>query len=97
MPVRPYGRAVLMGGVGMAGGPGLELPYDWIMRNCITIRGQWTYPPEAGPRMVQLIRSGLLKLDNYELTVFALDDINEAVAHAAAHPGPFQKTIIRMR
>ena len=35
MTVRPYGRVVLMGGVGMLGGAGLELPYPWIMRNCI--------------------------------------------------------------
>ena len=27
MTVRPYGRAVLMGGVGMLGGAGLDLPY----------------------------------------------------------------------
>ena len=25
--VRPYGRVVLMGGVGMLGGAGLDLPY----------------------------------------------------------------------
>jgi NADPH:quinone reductase-like Zn-dependent oxidoreductase len=30
MTVRPYGRVVLMGGVGMLGGAGLELPYPWI-------------------------------------------------------------------
>lgn len=29
MAVRPYGRVVLMGGVNMLGGPGLELPYVW--------------------------------------------------------------------
>ena len=36
MAVRPYGRVVLMGGVGMLGGAGLDLPYPWMMRNCIT-------------------------------------------------------------
>src|SRR4030088_520963 len=41
MTVRPNGRVALMGGVGMAGGPGLELPYPWIMRNCISIHGVW--------------------------------------------------------
>src|SRR4029078_5906786 len=34
LAVRPYGRVVLMGGVGMLGGAGLELPYPWMMRNC---------------------------------------------------------------
>jgi len=95
MAVRPYGRVVLMGGVGMLGGPGLELAYPWIMRNCITIRGQWMYPPEANIRLVGLIRSGLLRLDEFAVTEFALDDANEAVAHAAANGGPFKTTVIR--
>lgn len=95
MTVRPYGRVVLMGGVGMLGGAGLELPYPWIMRNCITIRGQWMYLPEAAIRLVGLIRSGLLRLDNFDVTVFDLDDANKAVAHAAANGGPFKMTAIR--
>jgi alcohol dehydrogenase len=95
MAVRPYGSVVLMGGVGMLGGVGLELPYPWIMRNCITIRGQWMYPPEATTRLVGLIRSGLLRLDDFDVTTFALDDANEAVAHAAANGGPFKMTVIQ--
>ena len=47
MAVRRYGRVVLMGGVNMQGGPGLELSYAWIMRNCIAIHGVWMYPREA--------------------------------------------------
>ena len=47
MAVRPYGRVILMGGVGMPGGPGLELSYAWIMRNCVTIHGVWMYPRHA--------------------------------------------------
>lgn len=39
MAVRPYGRAVLMGGVGMLGGEELALPYPWIMRNCVSVIG----------------------------------------------------------
>ena len=95
MAVRPYGRVVLMGGVGMLGGPGLELPYPWIMRNCITIHGQWMYPPEAVTRLAGLIRSGLLDLGHFDVTTFDLDDANEAVAHAAANGGPFKMTVIQ--
>ena len=95
MAVRPYGRVVLMGGVGMLGGPGLELPYPWIMRNCITIYGQWMFPPSATIRLVSLIRSGLLDLGNFDITAFDLDDANEAVAHAAANGGPFKLTVIQ--
>jgi alcohol dehydrogenase len=95
MTVRGSGRVVLMGGVGMLGGPGLELPYPWIMRNNITILGRWMYPPAAIPRLIALVRSGLLRLTAYEVTEFALDDANEAVAHAAAHAGSFRMTVIR--
>jgi len=58
MTVRAYGRVVLMGGVGMAGGAGLELPYPWIMRNCISIHGVWMYPPDAAARLIALVRAG---------------------------------------
>jgi alcohol dehydrogenase len=95
MTVRPYGRVVLMGGVGMQGGPGLELPYPWIMRNGVTILGQWMYPPEATIRLISLIRCGLLNLDHFDVTAFDLNDANEAVAHAAANGGPFKMTVIR--
>jgi alcohol dehydrogenase len=95
MAVRPYGRVVLMGGVGMLGGAGLDLPYPWIMRNCITIHGQWMCPPEAPARMIGLVRSGLLALDQFAVTEFDLDHANEAVAHAAANSRPFRMTVIR--
>jgi alcohol dehydrogenase len=39
MTVREFGRVVLMGGVGMLGGEDLALPYPWLMRNGITVRG----------------------------------------------------------
>jgi alcohol dehydrogenase len=95
MTVRPYGKVVLMGGVGMLGGAGLELPYPWIMRNCITIYGQWMCPANATGRMVGLIRSGLLKLDHFAITTFGLDDVNEAIAYAAINGGAFKMTVLR--
>jgi alcohol dehydrogenase len=97
MAVRPYGRVVLMGGVGMAGGAGLDLPYPWMMRNCISLRGQWMYPPHAATLMAGMIRSGLVDLDQFEITAFDLDRANKAVAHAAADSGPFRMTVIQPR
>lgn len=94
LAVRPNGRVVLMGGVGMAGGPGLDLPYPWLMQNNITVRGQWMYPPEAVGRMVALIRAGLVDLGQFTTTAFELDDVNAAVAHAAANAGPFKTTVV---
>ncbi|MFX4427848.1 alcohol dehydrogenase, partial [Acinetobacter baumannii] len=84
----------LMGGVGMQGGAGLELPYPWMMRNCITLHGQWMYPPHAATLMAGLIRSGQMTLDHFDVTAFDLDHANEAVTHAAAKSGPFSITVI---
>jgi alcohol dehydrogenase len=95
MAVREYGRVVLMGGVGMLGGDDLALPYPWIMRNCISIIGQWMYPREANFRMINLVRSGLVDLKNWQVTEFELADVNKAVAHAAAESGPFKLTVLR--
>ena len=95
LAVRPYGRVVLMGGVGMLGGAGLDLPYPWMMRNCITLHGQWMYPPHATILMTAMIRAGLVSLDQFAVTAFGLDDANAAVAHAAKDSGPFRMTVIQ--
>ncbi len=95
MAVRPYGRVVLMGGVGMLGGEDFAMPYPWIMRNLVTIRGQWMYEPDAVPRLAALIHAGLLDLGQYAVTEFPLGEVEAAVAHAAAHHGGFQLTVLR--
>ena len=95
MAVRPGGRVVLMGGVGRSGGAALELPYPWFMRNDITVRGKWMYPREAVTQMVRLVRAGLIDLHHFELSEFALDDANDAVAHAAQSAGPLRLTVLR--
>jgi alcohol dehydrogenase len=94
MAVRPYGRVVLMGGVGMLGGDDLSLPYPWLMRNSVTVRGQWMYPRTANHRMIEMIRNGVLDLSHETVTTFPLDRANEAVDHAAAHGGPFDRTVL---
>jgi alcohol dehydrogenase len=91
MSVRANGSVVLMGGLGVD----VALPYRWLMRNNITIRGQWMYPREAVPRFIALLRSGLLPLDHVDITEFPLAGINEAITHAAAHAGPFRLTVLR--
>ncbi|HUQ55594.1 zinc-binding alcohol dehydrogenase family protein [Lentzea sp.] len=94
MTVREYGRVVLMGGVGMLGGEDLALPYPWIMRNSVTVRGQWMYPRTANTGMIRLIASGVLDLAAEQITTFGLGQVNEAVTHAAAHGGPFDRTVL---
>ncbi|MGR6920312.1 alcohol dehydrogenase catalytic domain-containing protein [[Actinomadura] parvosata] len=95
MTVRERGRVVLMGGVGMLDGDELALPYRWLMRNSVTVRGQWMYPRDAPVRLAALARSGLLDLGQFDVTEFALGDAAAAVAHAAEHSAPFRLTVIR--
>jgi alcohol dehydrogenase len=95
MTLRQGGRAVLMGGVGMLGGEDLALPYPWIMRNLITVRGQWMYDTAAVPGLVGLIRGGMLDLRQWAVTEFSLAAINEAVTHAAVEAGPFKLTVLK--
>ena len=94
LAVRPHGRVVLMGGVRAEGGD-LALPYVWLMQNCITVRGQFMYPRDAVPRIVGLIRAGLIDLAQFDLTEFGLDDVNDAVVHAATGGGPLRLTVLR--
>ncbi len=94
LAVRPRGRVVLMGGARADGGA-VALPYVWMMQNNITVRGQFMYPREAVAQMVALIRAGLIDLAQFEMTEFGLDDINAAVAHAAANAGPLGLTVLR--
>ena len=88
--MRAGGRIVLMGGVAAE----LALPYSWLMRNGISVRGQWMYERQAIPRVAALVRAGLLRLDAATITSFPLDQVNEAVAHAAEHAGPFRATVL---
>jgi alcohol dehydrogenase len=91
LALRPGGRVVLMGGVRSD----LPLNYNWLMHNDITLRGKWMYEREAIPRMIQMVRAGLIDLGQFDVTEFPLDGANDAVAHAAANAGPRQLTVLR--
>jgi alcohol dehydrogenase len=91
LAVRPYGRVVLMGGIR----EDVALPYAWMMRYGIEVRGQWMYPRDAVRRLVGMVRSGQIRLDGVAVTEFPLVQVNEAVAHAAADSGPFKMTVVR--
>ena len=78
----------------LTAGEDLALPYRWLMRTSITVRGQWMFPRAAAPDLINLARSGLLDLGQYQVTEFSLDEVNEAVAHAAGDK-PFSLTVVR--
>jgi alcohol dehydrogenase len=65
------------------------------MHNDITLRGKWIYERDAIPRIVQMMRSGLIDLRQFDLVEFGLDEANAAVAHADANAGPRQLTVLR--
>jgi alcohol dehydrogenase len=94
LAVRLGGRVILMGGLRGAEGD-LGLNYNWLMHNETTVRGVWMYPKDAIPKMVRMVRAGLIDLAQFELTEFGLDDAYAAVAHAAANAGPRQLTALR--
>lgn len=64
------------------------------MRNSVTVRGRWMYPRTANVGMVRLLASGALDLAPERVRTFGLDAVNDAVAHAAAHGGPFDRTVL---
>lgn len=94
MTVREYGRIVLMGGVGMLGGDDLMIPYRWIMRNNITMKGQWMYPPEANALLIGMVQAGLLDLSKPDPVPFTIEQVNEAVAAAAGQGGRAVQAVI---
>lgn len=94
LALRHGGRLVLMGGLRGAAGD-LPLNYNWLMHNDITVRGKWMYERDAVPRMIQMVRAGLIDLRQFEMTEFPLASANEAIAYAAEHAGPRQLTVLR--
>lgn len=94
LAVKLGGRVILMGGLRGEGG-NLGPNHNWLMHNETTVRGVWMYGKEAIPRIVEIVRAGLIDLGQFEVTEFGLAEANEAVAHAAANPGPRQLTVLR--
>ena len=94
LSVRLGGRVILMGGLrGKEGDLGIN--YNWLMHNETTLRGVWMYSREAIPAMIRMVRAGLVDLAHIDVTEFALDDANAAVAHAAEVSGPHKLTVLR--
>jgi alcohol dehydrogenase len=91
MTVRPGGTAVLMGGVQAD----LDIPYNYVMRNNLVIRGQWMLPRHAPSLLIELIHSGLLTLEPFSVSTFPLEQVNQAVHYAHDHGGAFQLTVLK--
>ena len=89
--LREFGRAALMGGQQYD----LAVPYNWLMRNSVTLRGQWMYPRTANASLIALARSGLVDLAAFDVAAFSLDEVAQAMDYAAANAGAFKMTALR--
>ncbi|QBD75237.1 alcohol dehydrogenase [Ktedonosporobacter rubrisoli] len=90
LALRPGGTAILMGGVEAE----VDIPYKYLMRNSIVVRGQYTCPRHAPVLMAGLLRGGLLDLEPFTVHTFPLAQVNQAVQYAHEHGGPFQLTVL---
>jgi len=90
MALRRGGVAVLMGG----STTDVEIPYHYIMRNNLVIRGQFMCPQYAPSRLAGLIRAGLLSLEPFSTHTFPLEEVNQAIQYAHDHGGAFRMTVL---
>ncbi|KAF9359481.1 hypothetical protein BGX26_012216 [Mortierella sp. AD094] len=84
------GTAVLMGGVHASA----EVPYQQIMMNNITLKGNFMYTRDAPTSLIGLVDAGLLGLNMIKPKIFKLDDIEEAIEWSANHATPYEGTVI---
>lgn len=91
MALRPGGTAVLMGGVDVP----IEIPYKYMMRNNLVVRGQYCCPRHAPSQLAALVGSGLLSLEPFSVQTFPLEQANQAVEYARHHGGPFHLTVLQ--
>jgi alcohol dehydrogenase len=81
--LRRGGRLVLMGTMSAP----LPLSYGDVMINDWEIIGNFMYRPSAFKTIASLVRSGLLDLDLVEIKTFTLDELPQAIDHAATMRG----------
>lgn len=72
----------------------LDIPYNYVMRNNLVIRGQWMSPRHAPSQLIGMIHSGLLSLEPFSVTTFPLEQVNQAIHYAYNHGGAFQLTAL---
>lgn len=91
MAVRSSGTVILMGGIDVD----LPIPYKYVMRNSLVIRGHYMCPRHAPLLLAGLIRSGLLNLDLLSTHTFPLEQVNQAIEYARDHGKAFHQTVLQ--
>jgi alcohol dehydrogenase len=88
--LRRGGRLVLMGSMTVD----LPLSYSEVMLNNWEIIGNFMYRQEDFLSLVNLVRAGLLSLDQVEMRSFALDNLQQAIDHAGNMQGLASTTVL---
>ena len=87
--LRRGGRLVLMGSMTVP----LPIDYGDVMIRNIEILGQFMYPPDAGRRLFELVRAGLLDLRAVRPQVFPLAELRAAL-DAAERAGSLESVVV---
>lgn len=73
--LRHGGRASLMGGIGRE----VPLPFFWIVFQDLQLKGKWMYERKDIEGFIQLVNSGMMKLDRVEIVgKFGLEEWEQA-------------------
>jgi alcohol dehydrogenase len=90
MALRSNGTAVFMGG----SHANIPVPYDYVMHQNLTIRGQYMYPRYAPLWLMGMLRAGLIDLESFSTQAFPLAQANQAIRYAHDHATPFHLNVI---
>lgn len=89
--LRHSGRVSLMGGLS----GDLSVPYTSIMHRDIQLKGKWMYEREDIVALIQMVKVGVLRLDNVEVVgEFGLEEWEKAFEVAAQHTDAGQVVVI---
>ena len=74
-----------------------EVPLDlhWMMDNDIQLSGSAWFTTGQGQNMADMVESGALDLSFFEHSVFALEDVNQAISGIENRQGGFGNFVIR--
>lgn len=91
--LRRKGRVVLSGGT-----PGcLAIPYAFVVHKDLKVMGKWMCSRQTLTRLISMIEQGQLKIgveSGAEVSVFGLEDHQQATEHAAKYGGWRNYTVI---
>lgn len=71
----------------------LALPYRWLMRNGVTIRGNWMYPRHVPADLMRMVRAGTLDLAPIVAHPFTLEQFADAL-HMAPTLGGLEYCVL---